>query len=207
MNTNSCYYMNFAMIKTRYDPGDQLAWLESELIGLEEIGGQAILIAHIPPIYYECVHGFSIRFKALVERYQHVIRFGLYGHEHEEWMQLYTSVHNPNQRIGLSFMSGSTTTFTKKNPSFTVIDLDEQFMVPLNFKTYFFNITKASLNPSAPNWELLHDYLGYYNLSDLRPDNIYKGLALKVRDDEFVAKQYLWNKVKQSSVKKPEFCS
>jgi hypothetical protein len=61
--------MNFSIIKTRFDPGDQLAWLEAELQALEDIGGQAILIGHIPPIYYECVHGWAQRFKVLVERY------------------------------------------------------------------------------------------------------------------------------------------
>jgi sphingomyelin phosphodiesterase len=206
LNTNSCYYMNFAMLKTRYDPGDQLAWFEQELAALESIGGQAILIAHIPPIYYECVHGFAVRFQALVERYQHVVRFGLYGHEHDEWMQLYTSIHNPTQRIGHAFMSGSATTFTKKNPSFTVVELDEEFMVPVNLKIYYFNISQASLTPTQAKWELLHDYLEHYSLRDMSPDAIYTGLALKVRDDETVAKKYLWNKIKQCAVKRPSHC-
>ena len=65
----SCYYFNFEILKTRYDPGDQLAWLEKQLSELEEEGGMAILIGHIPPVYYECMHGWSIRFKALYERY------------------------------------------------------------------------------------------------------------------------------------------
>ena len=28
INTMSCYYFNFEVLKTRYDPGDQLEWLE-----------------------------------------------------------------------------------------------------------------------------------------------------------------------------------
>lgn len=83
----------------------------------------------------------------------------MYGHEHDEWMQIYTSVRNPNQRIGLSFMSGSATTFTKKNPSFTVVEIDQEFMVPINFETYFFNISKANLEPHNAKWEFLHDQI------------------------------------------------
>lgn len=63
-----------------------MAWLEHELAELEAKNGQAILIAHVPPMFYECMHGWSYRFKALVDRYQHIVRFGLYGHEHDEWI-------------------------------------------------------------------------------------------------------------------------
>jgi hypothetical protein len=121
----SCYYFNFEVLKTRYDPGDQLEWLEKQLADLESISGTAILIGHIPPLYYECMHGWSIRFKALFERYQHIIRFSLYGHDHNEWIQLYTPVKNPRRRIGVSMLSGSATTHLKMNPSFNLITMDE----------------------------------------------------------------------------------
>jgi hypothetical protein len=69
INTMTCYYFNFAVLKSRYDPGDQIAWLEKELSDLETANGRAIIIGHIPPLYHECMHGWSIRFKALFERY------------------------------------------------------------------------------------------------------------------------------------------
>jgi hypothetical protein len=71
------------------------------------------------------MHGWSIRFKALFERYQHIIRFSLYGHDHNEWIQLYTPVKNPRRRIGVSMLSGSATTHLKMNPSFNLITMDE----------------------------------------------------------------------------------
>lgn len=39
INTQACNNMNWALIKNRYDPGNQIAWLESELASLESIGG------------------------------------------------------------------------------------------------------------------------------------------------------------------------
>ena len=121
----------------------------------------------------------------------------MYGHEHDEWMQIYSSVSDPKKFVGLSFMSGSATSFVKKNPGFTVVEIDEELMIPLNFKIYIFNISKADQNPGkTPTWELLHDYLDHYQLSDLSPDTIYQNLALKVRDNEDTAKKYLWNKIK-----------
>jgi hypothetical protein len=50
---------------------------------------------------------------------------------------------NPNERIGLAFMAGSATTYLKKNPSFHVLEADEELLIPLNYHTYFFNISKA----------------------------------------------------------------
>jgi len=50
-------------------------------------------------------------------------------------------------------MGGSATTFWKNNPSFNVINIDEEHFIPTNFQTHFFNITKASLNPKNAGWE------------------------------------------------------
>ena len=57
------------------DPGNMLEWLESELIALEKIGGQAILLAHVPNIE-ECNRQYGRRYHGLLDRYQTVIRFG-----------------------------------------------------------------------------------------------------------------------------------
>jgi sphingomyelin phosphodiesterase len=154
INTMSCYYYNFLIVKSRFDPGDQIAWLEQELAALEASNGQAMLIGHIPPFYYECMHGWSHRLKALLDRYQHVVRFGMYGHQHEEWVQTYSSVRNSQQRIGLSFLAGSATTFYKMNPGFSMYEVDEEYMIPVNSKTYFYNMTLAELEPhKPPQWQ------------------------------------------------------
>jgi hypothetical protein len=76
-----------------------------------------------------------------------------------------------NKNIGLNFYAGSLTTLAWKNPSFNVIELDAEYMIPLNIKTYSFNPIQANID-DFPTWNMLHDYLSYYSLSDLRPDNI-----------------------------------
>lgn len=70
-------------MKNKYDPGNHLAWLEKELAKLEKSGGQAIIITHLPTIK-ECIHGWGHRFRGILDRYQNVIRVGLYGHTHKE---------------------------------------------------------------------------------------------------------------------------
>jgi hypothetical protein len=51
INTMTCYDVNFALLKSRYDPGDELTWLEKELADLEKNNGMAIIIGHVPPIF------------------------------------------------------------------------------------------------------------------------------------------------------------
>jgi hypothetical protein len=46
--------------------------------------------------------------------------------------------------IGMSFIVGSTTTFTGKNPSFNVIYLDPDTMLPIDYETYGFDIQQAN---------------------------------------------------------------
>lgn len=104
-------------------------------------------------------------------------------------------------------MGGSATTFWKKNPSFTVINIDEEHFLPTNFQTHFFNISKASLDPKNVGWELLHDYKKNFNLLDMSPDEIFRGVAQRVLDEEPVAKIYYWNKYKMSPEMKPQSCS
>lgn len=153
------------------------------------------------------MHGWSVRYQALVERYQDVIRFGMFGHDHTEQIHVISSPKNSKQRIGLSFMGGSATTFWKKNPSFTVISFDEEHFLPTNFQTHFFDIAKASINPKNASWELMHDYKKNFNLLDMSPDEIYRGVAQRVLNEEPVAKIYYWNKFKMSPETKPKTCS
>jgi hypothetical protein len=98
------------------------------------------------------------------------------------------------------------TTYYKKNPSFSVIDMDEEFMVPLNYYTHYFDIKKAEVNPRNAKWEPLHDYIGTYNMQDVSPDGVYRDLALKVRENEEFAMIYKWNKAKQSAAKLVNQC-
>ena len=39
-----------------------------------------------------------------------------------------------------------------------VIELDAETMLPVNFKTYYFDLDAANANPEAgPQWTMLHD--------------------------------------------------
>ena len=79
---------------------------------------------------------------------------------------------------------------TGRNPSFGVLELDAEFLVPLNIKSYYFNLETA--NNGDPKWELLHDVIQEYGVVDTSPDGLF-ALAQKVLTDEATAKRYHWN--------------
>merc|ERR1711935_609462 len=104
-----------------------------------------------------------------MERYQHIVRFSSFGHSHNENVFI-TRAFNSSDVIGLNLITGSVTTGGDRNPAFTVIDWDKEFMVPINIHTHYMNLTKANANnDTKPAWELLHDYKSEYELEDLSP--------------------------------------
>lgn len=83
INTNFCYYWNWQQVVQFSDPGNMLQWLENELAELEKVGGAAIMLSHVPNIN-ECNRQFGRRWHALMDRYQHVVRWSMTGHNHKE---------------------------------------------------------------------------------------------------------------------------
>lgn len=83
LNTQTCNDQNWYILGERYDLGGQLAFLEAELAEIEAAGGVAVIIQHIQP--RNCQYQYGARFQALMERYQHVVRFGLMGHTHDQY--------------------------------------------------------------------------------------------------------------------------
>ena len=67
-------------------------------------------------------------------------------------------------------LTGSLTGGSNRNPSFTVIEFDKEYMVPINLHTYYMNLTEANANlDKEPEWKELHDFLNEYKLEDLSP--------------------------------------
>jgi hypothetical protein len=70
-----------------HDPGDMLGWLQKELLEIENSNGTAIIVTHVPNLD-ECNRQYGRRYHAILDRFQHIIRFGMYAHIHEEQYQV-----------------------------------------------------------------------------------------------------------------------
>ena len=109
-----------------------------------------------------------------MERFYHIIRFGLFGHTHNEDYQLSMSFTHPDRAVGLSSIGGSVTTYEGRNPSFAVVEFDAQTMLPINMKTYYFDLEKANASDfDSPGWTFLHDWKETYLLVDMSPASMY----------------------------------
>ena len=73
------------------------------------------------------------------------------------------SITHPDKAVGLNSIGGSLTPYTEKNPSFMVVEFDALTMLPINMKTYSFNLEQANaVAGDKPGWAFLHDWLETY---------------------------------------------
>lgn len=110
INTQPCYNFNFFVWSQRDDPGGVLAWLNETLRGFEARGESAIIISHIPPGDDSCLYQWSARYQAITDRFQHIIRFSVYGHVHLEMHNIIRSV-TEGKPIGVHYWAGSVSTW------------------------------------------------------------------------------------------------
>lgn len=186
LNSVACYKYNAFILDIPGDPGDQLEWLINELDSLEKINGKALIISHIPNLE-DCEPGWGLRYHAILERYQHVVRLSMYGHTHSEQFQI-TKGMRDSKPLGFAFLAGSGTPNIGVNSGFNVLNLDIETMLPMNIFTHSMNLQEANAN-DKPEWKLIHDYLESYGVKDLSPSNMMK-LAEAIRDDEDTALKY-----------------
>ena len=69
INSEQCNNMNWWLWGQMSDPMGELAWLEKTLFVAEKNHEKVFILAHIPPASGDCLHSWSIRYKAIVERY------------------------------------------------------------------------------------------------------------------------------------------
>lgn len=75
-----------------------------------------------------------------MDRYQNVVRFSSFGHTHTESLHVTRAV-NSTDPIAIFMATGSGTALGG-NPSFTVFDFDEEYMVPVNAHVYMMDLVK-----------------------------------------------------------------
>jgi hypothetical protein len=171
MNNNICYQFNWETITMYEDPGKQLEWMEKELGEIEANNGTAILLSHVP-ILDECNQQYGRRYHAIVDRFQHIIRWGMYAHIHKEQFQVVRDIAM-KKPILQNFIIGSATTYQGKEPSFNVIHLDPDTMLPVELQTYAFDLKHAN-EFDEPKWRLMYNYTDTYNMKDMSPESFFE---------------------------------
>lgn len=91
----------------------------------------------------------------------------------------------------MNFIVGSVTTFKGKPPSYDIIYLDPETMLPVELETYAFDLETANKNDTT-NWNLYLDYRKDYGMADLSPES-FKNLSYRIKTDKNVCQQYKVN--------------
>ena len=68
----------------------------------------------------------------------------------------------------MNFVIGATTTFTHKIPSFNVVYLDKDTLVPVEYQTWALDLDQANRDDN-PIWSLRYNWTDTYNLPDMSP--------------------------------------
>ena len=118
-----------------------------------------------------------------MERFQHVVRLGVFGHTHKDYFEVgksMTNIHNP---IMVNSIGGGLTTYGGCNPSFKVMEMDAKTLLPLKITNYYADLGKANSEGTSPEWVPLLDYTSKYDMKDLSPSS-YIDLANQLKDDQ-----------------------
>lgn len=75
----------------------------------------------------------------------------MHGHTHTKYFEVVQSMSNPGTPIMLANVAGSVTTYTTQNPSYMMIEFDQETMLPVNMYTYAMDIDKANAE-GYPTW-------------------------------------------------------
>jgi hypothetical protein len=78
-----------------------------------------------------------------LDRFQHIVRFSVYGHKHVENYNTIRSFDG-SLPIGNQIWAGSVSTWYEINPSFRMIDVDVETMLPVKIHTYSFKILEEN---------------------------------------------------------------
>ena len=139
MNSQSCYNMNFGLMNETNDAASQLEWFREQLRLAEAENRLVFVAAHIAPGCNTCVAKWGQRYTILFERYQHIIRLAVFGHDHRELYEIVRST-STDRPIGVHHVAGSLGTYFYVNPSIRLYKMHAKHHVPLDTQILEFNI-------------------------------------------------------------------
>ena len=155
--------------------------------------------------FLDCAQPWAIRYRALIERFQHIVRTSLFGYSHKTEISIVQALFSENiDNINLILNAGSLSPFGGKNPTFSVIEFDAEYLVPLNLQTYWLNLTEAN-RVNNPDWQMITNFTKDYNLTDLSPESV-MAFAKKIRTNETLSRLYLWNQDSRFASAMPVTC-
>ncbi|KAJ8959688.1 hypothetical protein NQ318_021879 [Aromia moschata] len=193
LNSNVCYVVNWWLLNEDEDPYGQLAWLVETLLAAEEAGESVHILMHVPTGNSECLTVWSREFNRIIERFANTIVGHFNGHTHRDELLVYYNSSDSSQAINVAWNGASLTTFTQNNPSYKILQIDDETFDLLDFEEWMFNLTLAnSRTDRTVDWYKLYSFKDAYGVDSLEPSDIDNLLNRMTKDHDLLLKYYTY---------------
>lgn len=172
INTFACSNYNFYLLRNATDPGSQIEFMRTTLLGAEKNGEMVYIIGHMAPGSPDCLTPWAARYAAIVDRFQGVIRGQFFGGSHHDEFKVNRGVFTGSP-VGTLWVGPSLSTYKYRNPSYRVYTADSDTSLLADVDTYRMDLEAAnSAVGKSPTWDLAYSFKSSYVVSDLLPSSL-----------------------------------
>mmetsp|Transcript_8714 Transcript_8714/g.8252 ORF Transcript_8714/g.8252 Transcript_8714/m.8252 type:complete len:367 (+) Transcript_8714:612-1712(+) len=195
---------NWQLIPNHTDPLEHLKFLEETLDYCQHNNEVAYIIGHIPPGDVFALGQWTIRFRAIVNKYKNIIRGQFYGHTHYDEFKNVKSYRDDELSAGIIWATPSFTSYPKKQPSLRIWDVDPETWHLWDYEQWRFYIDVANDQVNEirkqPNhteddirntakWEIAYTFRDYFGIS-LEFEEVANYIE-RIKTDKEVAKKII----------------
>lgn len=174
LNCFLCDTVNFNLLSSHKEAQEQFKWLEQTLRDAEKAGEYVYIIDHFPINGNFQLTECALRLKALINRFNYIIRGHFSGHTHVDDTTVVTDFFDENKKISVNFIAPSLTTFNTHMPAFRIFYADSNTKNLIDYEQFFLNLTKANADNKAV-WELNYRATEFFKVKNLMDcDKIYE---------------------------------
>jgi sphingomyelin phosphodiesterase len=172
---------NWHLVPNHTDPLGELDFLESTFAYCEQHGEVAYILGHIPIGDVFVLGEWSVRFRALINRYTNIVRGQFYGHTHYDEFKNIKSYKEDEKSAGIVWATPSFTSYPYKEPSLRIWEVDAKTWHVWDYHQYRLYLDKANKaveelkkrNPSykdaelkaTAKWEVAYTFRDYHGIS------------------------------------------
>ena len=167
LNCLYCDSLNSYLLGTNYEEAKaEFIWLEKTLRDAEAKGEFVYILDHFPINGHFTLYECSKRLRALVDRFDYIIRGYFSGHTHLEDISPIRRYFEPRPIININYIAPSLSTHRGGNPSFRIYTIDSNTKNIIDYTQYRMNLT-ASNEKGVAIWNISHLGSELFNVSDM----------------------------------------
>lgn len=167
LNCMECDTWNFNLISDQSGSKVMFKWLIDVLRQAEKDGEYVYLLNHIPMNANFYLTECAVRLRAVIDRFNYIIRGHFTGHTHVDDIVGVHSYFNASEIIDINYVAPPLTTYSNHLPSFRVYQIDSSTKHIIDYEQYRFNVTEANIKGGA-KWYISHKATELYQVKDLQ---------------------------------------